>query len=783
MKLRISLILSLGGVVVVAPVSPAQHKRAITPRDCVTVRDLLHDDSSWRSTIKISPDGTRVAYPVRSPNLATNENDIELYVRKLPGDPADPGKPILVGDFTALQWMADGRHLAILMKENGLRRIEQVDATSGDHEILLKTDADISEYSIDNGGNTVVYATDVADPELKGGHTAQDVASGYRIRFETTGGHSWPQRKLFVARRTERGWTTPEPITIRSPLDQHPLIALIHAGNSDLQPTLSPDGKTLLVSYWDFSESMPDEWRKSGFMQVRNSAGVIQAFHLLVLYDLATKETFVPLKTPWVYSAPLWSSDSKSFVVVTRAPIGSDLEQEDVKSHRIEHSSGSRLFWVEPRSGKVRVVSPRVAYPWEGPLDWDKNGDLLVRATAMNSVNRFSRKEDEWREGSSFEIPLQVEDQVATDGEYVIGDFNDTLTSAELFVYRPGQKEVQVFANLNPQFESLTLAHPKEVHWKTSTGFDASGLLLVPPDYVSGLKYPLVIQTKPFGTFFVCSYGDFPSFAPQPLANAGIMYLGSISTKDSTQREEDYFPSGYPGYRGSGGVAEAAFNLDLWDSAVKALDAQGLVDSTKVGIIGFSRTGWYTEFILAHSNAHYRAATVADNLQYSLGEYWLSHDGGTTKSHDLTYGGPPYGATFKNWLNYSVSFNLDKIHTPLLMEEMGYGLPYDNVRAPPIGLAASFEVFTGLNRLSKAVELYYYPNEGHTPEHPLARLATLQRNVDWYRFWLQGYERPNPEDPDQFVRWRRLRELEQEDERKAGLSPTKSGPGPVQSKQ
>jgi dipeptidyl aminopeptidase/acylaminoacyl peptidase len=65
---------------------------------------------------------------------------------------------------------------------------------------------------------------------------------------------------------------------------------------------------------------------------------------------------------------------------------------------------------------------------------------------------------------------------------------------------------------------------------------------------------------------------------------------------------------------------------------------------------------------------------------------------------------------------------------------MGNGEVYSNRNAPPINLATSFEVFTGLNRLHKPVEMYYYPNESHTPEHPQARLATMQRNVDWYRF-------------------------------------------------
>lgn len=762
MGLPTIIVAFLGVIVAAGSVGQAQAKRPVTPRDCVSVRDLLPDNVTWRSALKISPDGRQVAYLVKSPNLATNQNDIELYVRRFPSDPGNAGKPILVGDLSLLQWLADARHLTVLMNEKERRAaVEQIDALTGEHEPLFMADQDITEYSIDRAGNTLVYAVDASGENSTSAPTAQQIASGYRIPYQAPAEYSWPTGKLFVTRRVHGTWTIPKQITLRSPLSQQPLEALAHAVGSSLQPTLSPDGKSLLATYWDFSERMPDEWRKSGYMQFRNSAGVIQAFKVLVLYDLATGETSVPLKTPWVHSAPQWSYDSVSFAVVADAPVSSELEREDVQNRHVGHSADARAFWVETGTGQVEQIASRVAYPWEGPLGWDKAGAVVLRVTGLSVITRFTHKSGKWEQEASIEIPLQAGSEVATDGNYVIGDFSDTSTPPELFVYQPGDKSVRVFAKLNPQFQELTLGQAEEVRWRTSTGFEASGLLLLPPGYVKDHKYPLVIQTKPFGTFFVCSFGNFPSFAPQPIANSGIMYLGPISTRDSTQRAEDYFPAGYPGYRGAGGIAEAAFQMDLWDSAIRTLSDQGLIDGNAVGIVGFSRAGWYTEFILAHSRALYRAATVADNVQYSLGEYWLSHDADTMKQYDQTYGGPPYGDTLTNWLKYSVSFNLDKIRTPLLMEEMGYGTRYDNPNAPPISLAQSFEVFAGLNRLHKPVELYYYPSEAHEPDHPQARLATLQRNVDWYRFWLQGYERPNPEDPDQYLRWRKLRELQQ----------------------
>ena len=68
-------------------------------------------------------------------------------------------------------------------------------------------------------------------------------------------------------------------------------------------------------------------------------------------------------------------------------------------------------------------------------------------------------------------------------------------------------------------------------------------------------------------------------------------------------------------------------------------------------------------------------AAVADNVHYSLGEYWLLHTEGVTRGYDAMYGGPPYGPSLKNWLQYSVSFNLDKIRSPILIEVMGKAFP------------------------------------------------------------------------------------------------------------
>ena len=46
------------------------------------------------------------------------------------------------------------------------------------------------------------------------------------------------------------------------------------------------------------------------------------------------------------------------------------------------------------------------------------------------------------------------------------------------------------------------------------------------------------------------------------------------------------------------------------------------------------------------------------------------------------------------------------------------------------------------------------PHQKFQPRH---KLAVYERNLDWFRFWLQGYEDPNPAKEKQYARWREMR--------------------------
>jgi dipeptidyl aminopeptidase/acylaminoacyl peptidase len=732
-------------------------RAGVSPSDCVGVKYICGLWMSWN--------GTQVAYLVQSPNIDQNRNDYQLYIREIEDKGLSPGKLLISGaEISDVRWLRDDGHIAMLIPIAGVKKLVFVNVSTGIIDSTVETSSNIEYYGIDSTGSTLVYSaansmkreTDLPGP------TSDEIASGYRIRFGEKQKDGWPISSIYIRRRETNGnWSAPRALTIENPFTHVKATRL-----SVVQSlSLSPDGKRLLFSY--LSDAIPEEWKKDPVVQ--GQPGTANSlFVIMVLYDVDKQTTALAFNSLSPASVPLWASDSGSFLVNASSPIGSNWEQEDIRDHRASPADGN-LFAVYVDSDRVEEVVRNVPDHHEAPLFWQKGGDVIVRS-ASTTISKFRRINDSWREAGQLKIATNDKDRflyLTSNGTDIVGTHETVSTPRDLFVNEPGQSHIRLLTDLNAQLREVQFAPVETVHWSTAGGLNVSGLLFMPPDHVPGTRYPLVIETKGDDGEFTCDSGfnDDPSFAPQPLATSGIMYLVRTRNEDWKYQEEiDERPRGYPG-----GIGEAVQQMDIWDSAVAALDKRGLIDPTRVGIIGFSRTGWQVEFDLFHSHIRYAAATAADNVQYSLSDYWLIP--WISADVERMYGGPPYGETLENWQKYSISFNLDKIHTPLLMEIMGYGTRDDDQNLFPANLAVRYEISRGLMRLGKPVEMYFYPNEGHQPDHPKARIASVERNVDWYRFWLQGYEDVDPSKKDQYARWRALKVLHEQDLKRENGTP------------
>ncbi len=203
---------------------------------------------------------------------------------------------------------------------------------------------------------------------------------------------------------------------------------------------------------------------------------------------------------------------------------------------------------------------------------------------------------------------------------------------------------------------------------------------------------------------------------------------------------------------------EAPRAMASYEGAIDYLDRRGLVDRNRVGITGFSRTYWYVTYTLTHSKYHFAAAALADGVDYSYFQYMAFSNvlPGMAGEFEQVYGGPPYGRSLSRWLKQSPAFLMDKIETPVRIQTLR-----------PVSVLSDWPWYSGLSRLGKPVEMIYIPEGTHVLEKPWDRMISQQGNVDWFCFWLKGEEDPDPGKAEQYKRWRELRKLQEQSEKKS----------------
>jgi dipeptidyl aminopeptidase/acylaminoacyl peptidase len=322
-----------------------------------------------------------------------------------------------------------------------------------------------------------------------------------------------------------------------------------------------------------------------------------------------------------------------------------------------------------------------------------------------------------------------------SDGQTVVGVSETTMDPPNLFTLNLKSREWTLLTDLNPEYREIQLGKVERIQWANRYGSQCAGFLIEPVGYEPGKRYPMVYLSVRPNDVFISDAVYTTAYAPQSLANAGFVVVVSQYPADNK------IPKGmFPGE-----MSEAYNWMAMVESAIDLLADRGMVDRNNVGIAGFSRTSWLTDFTLTHSSYKFAAASSADSGVYTYGFYFMYNNRSIIEGMESEVGGPPYGETFKYWQEYAPPFNAEKVQAPVLMEYRDTG-------------QSAFEFFTALSRLGKAVDLYCYPNGEHPLDTPWERIASLQRNVDWFRFWMQGYEGKAPDyDVSQFVRWRALR--------------------------
>jgi dipeptidyl aminopeptidase/acylaminoacyl peptidase len=289
----------------------------------------------------------------------------------------------------------------------------------------------------------------------------------------------------------------------------------------------------------------------------------------------------------------------------------------------------------------------------------------------------------------------------------------------------------------NSWLKDVELGDVSVYRWKDENGRQLIGGLYRPPHFSPGRRYPLVIQNHGFSESEFIPSGIYPEgFAARELAAAGFLVLQARGCPIRHTPEE--------------GPCQVA----AYEAAVKQLVADGLVDVDRIGIVGFSRTCYYTLEGITTSKIHFGAASITEGIDMGYVQFMLTDK---TYSPDFVsvIGTAPFGDGLQQWLQRSPEFNMYKVKTPLLIVGVG-----------KTGILSEWGPYSALWHLGKPVDLILLKEGTHPLTNPAQRMVSQGSTVDWMRFWLLGEEDPDPAKKGQYIRWRHLRNPDEHDSQK-----------------
>ena len=714
--------------------------RPISVPDCVRTRRV------YRAQVRLSPDGNEVAYVVKAPNIERNKNEFEVHLNavSLPGTRSN-GRLLYRSDdpIDGLKWTRHPERLVFLQQHAGMGKIISLDPRSRHQEVVAKAEA-LGSFSVDSEGRTFVYSAEVNTNTKLARRRAEDygfpIIFGKGVEPEETS----PLSVLFLVKRRQNASFVTSHLALRWNGETSP------ATLSRVQAlSLSPDGHLLTFNFRP--ARIPALWRPNLYTKFCELEGAEPM--LLSIADLRTRALRVAFDAPSAgFGLPtVWAADGRAFSVVALAPAGSLLEEDDRKAgfhDGMQFAHYTHLFSVDADSLKASLIIRQ-------PTDWYQNdtlfwpragGKMLVQKT-VDSYTWFVPENSGWRQKSESRLPFGPVElragvfvaplNASSNGQKVVGVRENVRTPPNLFVYDLASARTAVLTDLNPEYRDIELGEVDSLEWTDDLGFRDTGYLIKPVGFKEGTRYPLVIMVKGWGNFFLADTHFQTAFPPQPLAASGFLVLMA------NLLPLDGIPGGYVGKMG-----EAYQFIAMIEAAVQMLSRRGLADKNRVGLIGFSSTSWQTDFMITHSNFPFAAVSSADSGVRNYGSYWFLNSKHLMDDYEETLGGPPYGDTLSNTLRLTPAFNARNVASPLLMEYTAF----------PGDLTGNMEFFVALKRQGKPVEMFSYPTGQHDLDTPSQRVASLQRNVDWFRFWMQGVEgSPPPYDPEQFIRWERLR--------------------------
>ena len=376
---------------------------------------------------------------------------------------------------------------------------------------------------------------------------------------------------------------------------------------------------------------------------------------------------------------------------------------------------------VDARNAPFRKLGTN----FDGPVTigfWSKDGSIIyfnvgIKATdqvaaldvAANRVTQLTR--------SAASLRVSQHDETGR----LFMNYSDPKMPPAMFTVRSAQDLATRTAwvqltDANPWIaRRIALGTSEEISWRGMDGTPVGGVLVKPVGYRPGTRYPLIVQLHG-GPQAADVLAFNEGYGSQVYAGAGYMVLlpnyrnsTNYGQKFEIESQGDYFTKGYQ---------------DIM-SGVDHLIRGGQVDSTQMGVLGWSAGGHWSNWILTHTNRFKAISTGA-------GVYnWISMYGesDTQRGRQWYLGDKMYWDDMERWWKQSPAAYIRNAKTPTMIHVVDGD--------PRVPRPESEGLHMALKRLGVPTELFVYPGGTHGIPDQRNQLVKATAELAWMDFWVR----------------------------------------------
>jgi len=674
-------------------------KRPITLEDIVNRRDISEQE--------MAPDGKTIAVVMKDADITGNTYHMSLYT--VSTATGDPQLVLKTESISNLRWKPDGKVITFLGTEGKASQIQQVSPAGGKASRLFIHSENISSFEWSPDGRTIalvssepVTANETEAAANKGIYYDDHVAFPVWV-FVIRSWVKIPSKvwlRDLAAQTSRKLWE--QPASINSHFQTTSISKLVW----------SPDGKRIAA-------------QMNAPISSSKNAAVAFNSHIAVISAATGEITFLESESG-IAVQPSWSGDGRSLAFISETDTQGKPRDGFTWTIMVEDLGGDQ---------PPRALAPEVPIASNAMLWWSRDGKSIL--FGVNSRNHIGFESIPAAGGTMTHLSTTAdhisEFSLSSDQSKVSCIIQSPMKAPEIGVLSLPSGEVKRLTHFNAAFDQIALGEVSSLTWANKYGYETNGYLIKPTGYVSGTKYPLLIIVYGFHGTFITDAEWITSYPAQAFAADGFAVLMMNQPREYGWRRGNFDQFLFD--RDENALASIAAGIDK-------VAEMGIADPHHTGMMGWSYGSELTNLAMTRTKL-FAAASASGGGAYNPGEYWLLGQPFQYYMEGIM-GGSPYGKYDHKYDELSTAAHAERVTSPLLIE------------APISEMLFSLEFYTALRRLGKPVEFVVYPDEGHIYQQPKHRLASMQRNLDWFNFWLQQKENPDPDKKEQYARWREL---------------------------